>query len=246
MVERLSGKVALISGGARGIGAATARAIVREGGRVVIGDVLVDEAEKLASELEGFAIHVPLDVTSALQWQSAVNTVEQKFGRLDVLVNNAGIGHRPHSVEKISVEEWDRVIAINLTGTFHGIQAVIPAMKRSGGGSIVNLSSIAGLQSMNGTSAYSASKFGVRGLTKAAALDLGRYGIRVNSVHPGPIATPMMSGINMSFDHQALPRLGTAEEIASMIVFLASEESGFSTGSEFVADGGTLAGRVFK
>jgi 3alpha(or 20beta)-hydroxysteroid dehydrogenase len=246
VVERLSGKVALISGGARGIGAATARAIVREGGRVVIGDVLVDEAEKLASELEGFAIHVPLDVTSALQWQSAVNTVEQKFGRLDVLVNNAGIGHRPHSVEKISVEEWDRVIAINLTGTFHGIQAVIPAMKRSGGGSIVNLSSIAGLQSMNGTSAYSASKFGVRGLTKAAALDLGRYGIRVNSVHPGPIATPMMSGINMSFDHQALPRLGTAEEIASMIVFLASEESGFSTGSEFVADGGTLAGRVFK
>jgi 3alpha(or 20beta)-hydroxysteroid dehydrogenase len=246
VVERLSGKVALISGGARGIGAATARAIVREGGRVVIGDVLVDEAEKLASELEGFAIHVPLDVTSALQWQSAVNTVEQKFGRLDVLVNNAGIGHRPHSVEKISVEEWDRVIAINLTGTFHGIQAVIPAMKRSGGGSIVNLSSIAGLQSMNGTSAYSASKFGVRGLTKAAALDLGRYGIRVNSVHPGPIATPMMSGINMSFDHQARPRLGTAEEIASMIVFLASEDSAFSTGAEFVADGGTVAGRLFK
>ena len=246
MVKRLSGKVALISGGARGIGAATARAIVREGGRVVIGDVLVDEAEKLASELEGFAIHVPLDVTSALQWKSAVNTVEQKFGRLDVLVNNAGIGHRPHSVEKISVEEWDRVIAINLTGTFHGIQAVIPAMKRSGGGSIVNLSSIAGLQSMNGTSAYSASKFAVRGLTKAAALDLGRYGIRVNSVHPGPIATPMMSGINMSFDHQALPRLGTAEEIASMIVFLASEDSAFSTGAEFVADGGTVAGRLFK
>jgi 3alpha(or 20beta)-hydroxysteroid dehydrogenase len=246
VVKRLSGKVALISGGARGIGAATARAIVREGGRVVIGDVLVDEAEKLASELEGFAIHVPLDVTSALQWKSAVNTVEQKFGRLDVLVNNAGIGHRPHSVEKISVEEWDRVIAINLTGTFHGIQAVIPAMKRSGGGSIVNLSSIAGLQSMNGTSAYSASKFAVRGLTKAAALDLGRYGIRVNSVHPGPIATPMMSGINMSFDHQALPRLGTAEEIASMIVFLASEDSAFSTGAEFVADGGTVAGRLFK
>ncbi len=246
MVERLSGKVALISGAARGIGAATARAIVREGGRVVIGDVLADEAEKLAMELEGFAIHVPLDVTSASQWQSAVNAAEQKFGRLDVLVNNAGIAHRPYPIDKISPEEWDRVIAINLTGTFHGIQAVIPAMKRAGGGSIVNLSSIAGLQSMNGTSAYSASKFGVRGLTKAAAIDLGRYGIRVNSVHPGPIATPMMSGVNMSLDHQALPRLGTAEEIASMIVFLASEESGFSTGSEFVADGGTVAGRVFK
>jgi 3alpha(or 20beta)-hydroxysteroid dehydrogenase len=244
--ERMSGKVVLVSGSARGIGAATARAVVREGGNVILGDVLSEEVEHLADELGDAAVCMALDVTSAEQWQAAVALAEQSFGRLDILINNAGIGHRPHSIENIKVEEWDRVIAINLTGAFHGIQAAVPAMRRAGGGSIVNVSSIAGLQSMNGTSAYSASKFGLRGLTKAAAIDLGRYGIRVNSVHPGPIATPMMSGITMPLDHQALPRLGTAEEIAAMIVFLASDESLFSTGSEFIADGGTSAGRVFK
>ena len=244
--DRLAGKVALISGAARGIGAAAAQAIVAQGGSVVVGDILLAEANELVAKLGNAARAVALDVTQPEQWQAAVEMAEQAFGKLDILVNNAGTAHRPHSIETMDIADWDRVIAVNLTGTFHGMQAAVPAMKRAGGGSIINMSSLAGLQSMNGTSAYSASKFGVRGLTKAAAIDLGRYGIRVNSIHPGPIATPMMSGVNMRFDHQALPRIGTADEIASMIVFLASDESGFSTGAEFIADGGTSAGMVFK
>jgi 3alpha(or 20beta)-hydroxysteroid dehydrogenase len=243
-MPRLENKVALVSGSARGIGAATVAAMVAEGAQVVIADLLDEEGHALAREIGPCAAYVHLDVTSRESWDAAVATAVAAFGKLNVLVNNAGIGTLG-SVENLGRGDWDKVLAVNLTGAFNGIQAVLPAMDNAGGGSIVNLSSIAGISGVPGMAGYVASKWGVRGLTKAAALDLARYKIRVNSVHPGFVYTPMTAGeYQPGFDRVAMHRGADPSEIAALIVFLASDESSFSTGAEFVSDGGETAGNA--
>ncbi|WP_353814810.1 glucose 1-dehydrogenase [Agromyces sp. SYSU T00266] len=241
-MARVSGKVALISGGARGMGASHARLLVQEGAKVVIGDLLDDEGAALAAELgEANARYVHLDVTDYAQWEAAVQVATEAFGRLDVVVNNAGIANFG-PLEDYTLEAWDTILKINLTGVFYGIKAAIPALKESGAGSIINISSTAGLQGYEALPGYNAAKFGVRGLTKNAALDLGRYNIRVNSVHPGVIRTPMTEALDTPQNHVALHRVGEPIELSNLILFLASDESSFSTGAEFVADGGETAG----
>ncbi|MFZ5748754.1 MAG: glucose 1-dehydrogenase [Pseudomonadota bacterium] len=241
---RLNGKVALVSGGARGIGAATVRAMVAEGASVVIGDVLATEGQARARELGGSTAFAHLDVTRPESWEMAVAATLRIFGRLDILVNNAGIA-RFGRTDTHGRADWDQVIAINLTGVFLGIQAAVPAMRQGGGGSIVNVSSIAGLRGFPQVPAYVASKFGVRGLTKAAALDLAADNIRVNSVHPGFVRTALIAdGPEPPTGHVAMHRLGDAAEIASLIVFVASDDASFATGAEFVADGGATAGNA--
>jgi 3alpha(or 20beta)-hydroxysteroid dehydrogenase len=241
-MARVSGKVALISGGARGMGASHARLLVEEGAKVVIGDLLDDEGAALAAELgEEHARYVHLDVTDYAQWETAVATAAEAFGRLDIVVNNAGVANFG-PIEDYTIEAWQKILDINLTGVFYGIKAAIPALKESGAGSIVNISSTAGLQGYEALPGYNAAKFGVRGLTKNAALDLGRYNIRVNSVHPGVIRTPMTEELETPQNHVALHRVGEPIELSNLILFLASDESSFSTGSEFVADGGETAG----
>lgn len=241
---RLDGKVALVTGGARGIGAAIARAMVAEGAKVVIGDVLDHEGEVLAVEIGASAKYVHLDVTKPDDWEMAVATAVKTYGKLNVLVNNAGIGaYSP--IEEYSNADWDKIIAINLTGVFNGIKAAIPALKVARGGAIVNISSMAGLRGEAGMSGYVATKWAVRGLTKSSALELASYGIRVNSIHPGVIRTPLSAeGPQVSMAHVAMNRVGEAIEIANLAVFLASDESSFSTGAEFIADGGETAGLI--
>lgn len=241
-MERLTGKVALISGGARGMGAAHARRFIEEGARVVVGDVLDDSGSALAAELGESARYVHLDVTSYADWENAVRTTVEQFGRLDILINNAGIvNYAP--IDEFPLDAWDKIIAINLTGVFYGIKASTEALKQSGKGSIVNISSTAGIKGYEALPGYVASKFGVRGLTKNAALDLGRYNIRVNSVHPGVIRTPMTEGLDDSAQELvALHRLGEPNELTEVLVFLASDEGSFATGAEFIIDGGETAG----
>ena len=243
-MSRLEGRIALVTGGARGIGAAIARAMVAEGAKVVIGDVLDREGEALAKELGASTKYVHLDVTKPDDWEVAVTIAVKTYGTLNVLVNNAGIAsYGP--IDQYSHVDWDRIIAVNLTGVFNGIQAAIPALKDAGGGSIVNMSSLAGLRGEAGMPGYVATKFAVRGLTKAAALDLARYGIRVNSIHPGIVNTPLSAeGPKVSMSHVAMDRVGEPIEIANLTVFLASDASSFSTGAEFIADGGELAGLI--
>ncbi|WP_350348924.1 glucose 1-dehydrogenase [Agromyces sp. G08B096] len=240
-MARVQDKVALISGGARGMGASHARLLVQEGAKVVIGDLLDAEGEALAAELGENARYVHLDVTDFAQWQAAVQVAVDEFGGLDILVNNAGIANFG-SIEEYTLEAWDKIILINLTGVFYGIKAAIEPLKASGKGSIINVSSTAGLQGYEALPGYNAAKFGVRGLTKNAALDLGKYNIRVNSVHPGSIRTPMTEGLDASQSHVALHRQGEPIELSNLVLFLASDESSFSTGAEFVADGGETAG----
>jgi 3alpha(or 20beta)-hydroxysteroid dehydrogenase len=246
-MSRLDGKVAIISGAARGIGAAGARQFVAEGARVVLGDVLDDEGRALAESLGDTAVYQHLDVTQATSWADAVQTATSRFGRLDVLVNNAGIFRRGSLVE-LDLEEWSTVLDVNQTGVFLGMKAVVPSMVEAGGGSIVNISSIDGLIGSSQALAYVASKFAVRGMTKVAALELGGRGIRVNSVHPGGVATPMVSEalsddeVAGMFSAMPLGRIGRPEEVAELIVWLASDASSYSTGSEFVIDGGWTAG----
>jgi len=247
---RLECKVALISGGARGMGAAEARVFAREGARVAIGDLLEDEGARLEAEIAeagGEAIFVRLDVTSAMDWTRAIETVVRRFGKLDVLVNNAGI-HQRGTVEETTSEGWDLVMGVNATGPFLGTRAVIPAMRDAGGGSIVNISSTAGLVGSSYSTAYTASKGAVRLLTKATAIQYAREGIRANSVHPGPIDTDMLAAAHPETEerHQQVSRIplgrsGTADEIAYGVLFLASDESSFMTGSELVIDGGATA-----
>lgn len=237
---RVDGKVALVSGGARGLGASIAQRLVEEGAKVVLGDVNADQGKKWADALGDAATFVTLDVTHFEQWENAVRTAVDVYGGLDVLVNNAGIVNYG-SVDEYTLEDWHQIIAVNLSGTFYGMKAAIPTLKESPGASIINISSAAGLQGVQKLPGYTATKWGVRGLTKAAALDLGQYNIRVNSVHPGLVRTPLTEG-QVAPRHVALHRLGEAGELANMVLYLASEESSFSTGSEFVADGGLLAG----
>lgn len=239
--SRLDGKVALVSGGARGMGESHARAMLAHGAKVVIGDLLDAEGEAVAAELGDAAAYVHLDVTDRSQWASAVSAAVRRFGKLNVLVNNAGIA-TAGPIGTYTPEQWDMIIAVNLTGVFNGINASLEALKDAAPSSIINVSSTAGLQGYSNLPGYSASKFGVRGLTKSVALDLAAHGVRCNSVHPGAVTTPMTAGLDAPQQHVAMRRLGRSDEISNLIVFLASDESSFSTGAEFVADGGETAG----
>lgn len=242
---RLTGKVALISGGARGMGAAHAKAMVAEDARVVLADVLDEEGTALAKELGDAAAYVTLDVREPEAWQRAVAESVQRFGSLNVLVNNAGILNGNRLVD-FELAEWQRIIDINLTGTFLGIQAATPAMIEAGGGSIINVSSVEGLRGSPGLHGYTATKFAVRGLTKSTALELATHGIRVNSICPGLIRTPMTEGVPEDFLTIPLGRAADAAEVSALVTYLASDESSYSTGAEFVIDGGLTVGVPHK
>ena len=247
---RLEGKVALISGGARGMGAAEARLFAREGARVAVGDLLEEEGARLESEIAeegGDCIFIRLDVTSEESWANAVEMTASRYGRLDVLVNNAGI-YQKARVEDTTLEGWDRVMAINAAGPFLGTKTAVSAMRDSGGGSIVNISSTAGLVGSLHSTAYTASKGAVRLLTKATAVQYAGDGIRANSVHPGPIDTDMLAAVYSDPEERRrrvsqipMGREGTVDEVAYGVLFLASDESSFMTGSELVIDGGATA-----
>jgi len=238
----LTNKVAIVTGGANGMGAAHARALVAAGARVLIADVTDEAGHLLAAELGEAAHFVHLDVTSTDEWTTAVAAAEAEFGGVDVLVNNAGIlGQAP--IWEYEDSAWERIISINLTGQFKGIRAVVPSMRARGAGSIINVSSTAGLKGFAGTSAYNASKFGIRGLTKSVALELAPFNIRVNSVHPGNVQTAMIDGLYADYPHVPMHRAAQVEEIAAMVLFLAGDTSSFSTGAEFIADGGETAGQ---
>ena len=252
-MPRLEDRTVLISGGASGIGAATARLIVREGGKAMLADRDEAKGRALAAELGAAAAFVPLDVTQEPSWQAAVAATVETFGGLHGLLNAAGVGVR-NTIEDCTLEEYRRVNDINSLGTFLGCKAAIGAMNDSGGGSIVNISSVLGLRGAAHAMAYSASKGAVRTLTKNVALHCAqmKYNIRCNSVHPGYIDTPMIaprleqnvgnqSGRQSLEELHPLGRLGQPEEVANMILFLLSDESTFSTGSEFVCDGGLTA-----
>ena len=241
MTAVLAGRVALVTGGARGIGAAYVRALHDAGARVVIGDILDDAGAALAAELGADVRYVHLDVTDEGEWAAAVEATVSAFGAVDVLVNNAGIANAA-PIEHLSTEKWDTVIAVNLTGTFFGCRAVVPTMKAQGRGSIINISSVEGMRGSRGLHGYTAAKFGVRGLSQSLAVELGPSGIRVNSVHPGFIRTEMTNRIDPAHLDIPLGRPGEPGDLAGTIVFLASDASAFTSGAEFVVDGGMIAG----
>jgi len=248
---RLDGKVALITGGARGMGKAHARHFVAEGARVVLGDLLDDKGMALAAELGDNCRYLHQDVTSERDWAAAVRAAVGAFGTLNVLVNNAGILLNK-KIADMSLAEFRHVIDVNLIGEWLGIKSVIEPMTAAAGGSIVNISSVEGFTGAAGMSAYSASKFGVRGITRSAAQELGRFGIRVNSVHPGGIMTTMTATAFEEFTDVPdgagflrslpIPRFAKSSEVSPLVVFLASDESSYCTGAEFVVDGGMLSG----
>ncbi|MFL1377802.1 SDR family NAD(P)-dependent oxidoreductase [Nocardiopsis protaetiae] len=240
---RVAGRTALVTGGAKGMGAATVRLLAEEGARVAAVDVDLEGARRLADELGPDVLALPLDVRSADEWAVAVRRIEDRLGTVDILVNNAGIAD-PELIGRWERDRLQRTIDVNLVGVFNGIQAVLPAMRRAGGGSIVNISSVGSFQGVPRMSPYVATKWGVRGLTKSAALELGRHGIRVNAVHPGQTRTPMTEGVVFDTGSIALGRVGEPEDIARAVLFLASDESGFITGSDLVVDGGQLAGQA--
>jgi len=247
---RLEGKVALISGGARGMGAEEAKLFAREGAKVVIGDILEAEGKQTEAEVNeigGDCLFVRLDVTNEADWEAAVGAAVARFGKLDILVNNAGI-FRGAKVEDTSAEEWDQVMDINAKGVFLGTKVAIPEMRKAGGGSIVNISSVAGLVGNPFISAYNASKGAVRIFTKSTAVQYAKEGIRANSVHPGVIETPMTQDVVNEPDFKEfrlsanpISRLGQPADIAYGVLYLASDEASFVTGSELVIDGGWTA-----
>lgn len=247
-MQRMENKVAIVTGGANGMGAATVRLFVEHGAKVVIGDIAEDQGRALADELGDAAVFLRMDVTSEEDWAKAVAAAQQ-FGPLNVVVNNAAILHMA-AISDTTAEDYMRVVKINQLSCFLGVRAAIDPMKAAGGGSIINVSSIDGLQSKSGLAAYSSTKWALRGLTKAAAIELGQYGIRVNTVHPGGIFTDMggkglisEDDINASvYKDFPIPRVGQPSEVANVTLFLATDEASYSTGSEFVADGGWHAG----
>ncbi len=247
---RVQGKVALISGGARGIGAATAKLLAAEGAAVTVADVLEAEGratEAAINEAGGRAAFMRLDVTDEANWQEVVDATVAKYGRLDVVVNNAGISGRT-SVEETPAQTWDRVMAVNGKGVFLGTKLAIPALRAAGGGSIINISSIYGIVGSEGSAPYHTSKGAVRIFTKSVAIQYAAEGIRVNSVHPGFVDSPMTESAHsiqevhdLRVGRTPLGRMGTPEDIAAGILYLASDESSFVTGSELVIDGGMTA-----
>lgn len=246
---RLQGKVAIITGGARGMGEVTARLFASEGAHVVIADILNEAGQAVAESIGDRADYIHLDVSDEKAWEKAVEVAESR-GPLNVLVNNAGILHVA-SITDTGAEDFMHVVKINQLGTYNGIRAAIEPMKRAGGGSIINISSIDGLQAKNGISAYASTKWAVRGMTKSAAIELGPYNIRVNTVHPGGIFTAMHGAEgktepsaedNAYYSQHPLPRVGLPAEVAKMSLFLATDEASYSTGSEFIVDGGWHAG----
>ena len=235
------GRVYLVSGGARGLGEAQVRRLVAAGARVVIGDVLLDEGRRLAAELGPACLFHPLDVGDPAQWHAAVARACSQ-GSLHGLVNNAGI-FEPEPLMRTTVEQFERQVRVNQLGTFLGMQAVVPALERTGGGSIVNISSTAGLRAAPSAFAYTGTKWAVRGMTKAAAIELAPRHIRVNSVHPGPIDTEMMrrsspEETRLRTERIPMKRYGTADEIAGLVMYLLSDDSRFMTGAELTMDGG--------
>lgn len=248
MSSRLAGRVALISGAASGMGASHARAFVAEGAAVLIGDIADEAGAALAAELGERAVFVHLDVTRSAEWDAAVAEAVRRFGKLDVLVNNAGVLDGG-PIGTYTEKQWQHVLSVNLTGPFLGLTAARDALVAARPAAVVNISSAAGLQGVAGMHAYTASKFGLRGFTKSAALELAPHGVRVNSVHPGGIVTPMIGAMtgDITVDREAdtLKRLGAPEEVTSLVVFLASSESSYCSGAEFVVDGGMTAGSTF-
>ncbi|WP_156681313.1 glucose 1-dehydrogenase [Sphingomonas profundi] len=247
-MARLEGKVAIVTGGARGQGEATARLFVREGASVIIADVLADAGQALASDLGGKAHFAALDVRDEEAWQQVVDDAMARFGPVNVLINNAAITFYS-AVEETAKADLERVLAINLVGTFMGMKAVIPGMKAAGGGAIVNISSVNGLRGTAGMAAYDASKWGVRGISKAAALELAPWKIRVNSVHPGAIDTPMLNpdgaldSAQMARDYAiAYGRVGEPDEVGHASLFLASDDASYITGAELAVDGAWSSG----
>ena len=247
---RLEGKVALITGAARGQGAAEARMFAQEGAKVILADVTDQEGMAVAAEIAeagGDALYVHLDVTNEDEWESAVQSAVTSFGKLDILVNNAGIWRRGHVLETSS-DQWDEIMDVNAKGVFLGTKAAIPEMRKAGGGSIINISSTAGLVGSKTSAAYSASKGAVRIFTKSTAVQYAAEGIRANSIHPGPIDTDMGDQVwpdatsrEAAVARTAVARIGTANDIAYGALYLASDESSFVTGSELVIDGGVTA-----
>ena len=248
---RLEGKVAFVSGGARGMGAAEARLLAREGAKVAIGDILEEEGRRVEAEINGTeeeALFIKLDVTSESDWQEAISATVARFGRLDILVNNAGIV-ASGVLEDTSSAQWDEIMDVNVKGVFLGIKTAIPEMRKVGGGSIINISSISGIIGQYTVQpVYNASKGAVRILTKSTAVQYAKEGIRVNSVHPGTVDTPMIAGMMDDPEQTAhelaqipLGRIADPEEIAYGVLYLASDESSYVTGSELVIDGGFTA-----
>jgi 3alpha(or 20beta)-hydroxysteroid dehydrogenase len=238
---RVDGKVAVISGGAQGMGASHARLLAAEGAKVVIGDILDDAGQALADEIGASARYVHLDVTQPDQWQAAAATAIAEFGKFNVLVNNAGIVNGS-TLQKFDLSRWRKIIDVNLTGTFLGMQVAVEPMIAAGGGSIMNVSSIEGLRGAPWAHGYVASKWGVRGLAKSAALELAPHNIRVNSIHPGLIRTPMTAHLPDDMVTIPLGRPGEPIEVSTFVLFLASDESSYATGTEFVMDGGLVVG----
>jgi 3alpha(or 20beta)-hydroxysteroid dehydrogenase len=250
MAGRLDGKVALITGGASGLGECGAQLMAREGAKVMIADIAKDEGQALADELGGATHFAHHDVSDEASWTALVEEANERFGPVNVLANNAGL-LRFAEIEKMTVEEYMLLVNVNQLGTFLGMKAVARTMRKNGGGSIINASSVEGLAGMASLTAYTATKFAIRGMTKAAAMELGPRGIRVNSVHPGMIDTPMTrphgGDAAMEFGASRVPlrRVGYPDDIAPLYVFLASDESGYINGAEIAIDGGVTATHAF-
>ena len=245
-MKLLENKVAMVTGGSQGMGEAHVRKLIEEGAKVIITDILVDKGEKLANELGDKATFIELDVTNAESWEKAIQQAESTFGPVNVLVNNAGIDIMKPFIE-FTGADLQKLLDVNLFGNFHGMQKILPSMKKAGGGSIVNISSLEGLRGTAGNSIYNASKFAATGLTKAVAQEYAEYNIRVNSVHPGAIQTPGVEADDIKDTVQnyiqniPMKRIGKPEEVANLVAFLASDKSSYSTGSEFISDGGIMA-----
>ncbi|MFI2487434.1 glucose 1-dehydrogenase [Promicromonospora kroppenstedtii] len=255
-MQRFEDRTVVVTGAGGGMGVSHVRAFHAEGANVVIADRDVERGAALAAELGERALHVALDITSEAQWAAAVTSVEERFGPVSVLVNNAGMQQSAAPIEHMDAEAFRRTLEVNVTGQFLGIRAVTPSMRRAGGGAVVNISSTMGNVGTACYAAYTASKWAVRGLTRSAALELGRDGIRVNSVHPGVVSTPLVNSPVAEGERPiadlyspepfAVPRLGEPAELSRLVLFLSSAEAAFATGSEYVLDGGLLLGPALR